>query len=196
MTPPLSELEGIIDGEVIGPEGPKYRDLRRPFNARFDDVMPQAVVRCASEGDVAETIAFIRRHDLRSATRSGGHCFAGRSTTPGILIDVSSMRSVTVRDGLVRIGAGAVLGEVYSATIPHALTIPGGTCPSVGIAGLTLGGGLGLLGRTYGLTSDRLVGARIALADGRTVACDEHHEGDLFWALRGAGTGHFGVVAT
>jgi FAD/FMN-containing dehydrogenase len=195
MTPPLSELEGIIDGDIIGPEGPKYRDLRRPFNARFDDVIPQAVVRCASEGDVAETIAFIRRHDLRSATRSGGHCFAGRSTTPGILIDVSSMRSVTVRDGLVRIGAGAVLGEVYSATIPHALTIPGGTCPSVGIAGLTLGGGLGLLGRTYGLTSDRLVGARIALPDGRTVACDEHHEGDLFWALRGAGTGHFGVVS-
>ena len=156
---------------------------------------PEATVRCASDGDVAETIAFIRRHSLRSATRSGGHCFAGRSATSGVLIDVSPMRSITVADGVVRIEAGAVLGEIYSALIPHGLTIPGGTCPSVGIAGLTLGGGLGIMGRTYGLTSDRLVAARIVLADGRVVDCDEQHDGDLFWALRGGGTGHFGVVS-
>jgi FAD/FMN-containing dehydrogenase len=104
------------------------------------------------------------------------------------------MHSVSVADGVVRIKAGARLGNVYLETVPHGVTIPGGTCPSVGIAGLTLGGGLGILGRTYGVTSDRLVGARIVLADGRTIECDEHHDDDLFWALRGAGTGHFGVV--
>jgi FAD binding domain len=89
-----------------------------------------------------------------------------------------------------------VLGEVYPEAVRHGITIAGGSCPSVGIAGLTLGGGLGILGRTYGVTSDRLVGARIVLADGRVIDCDEHHEPDLFWALRGAGTGHFGVVTS
>lgn len=194
MMPDLTELERVLDGQVIPSGSPAFRELRRPFNALFDDAEPQAVVRCASEGDVAETIAFIRRRGLRSATRGGGHDFAGRSTTPGILIDVSPMRSVTVADGTIRIGAGAVLGEVYEATIPHGVTIPGGSCPSVGISGLTLGGGLGILGRTYGVTSDRLVGARIVLADGRAVDCDEDHDAELFWALRGAGNGHFGVV--
>jgi FAD/FMN-containing dehydrogenase len=189
-----TDLQRAIDGEVIVPGPGSDRDLTRPFNARFDDVRPRAIVRCTSDGDVAETIAFIRQHGLRSATRSGGHDFAGRSTTPGILIDVSPMRSVTVADEVVRIGAGAVLGEVYTATIRHGLTVAGGTCPSVGIAGVTLGGGLGILGRTYGVTSDRLVAVRIVLADGRIVDCDHRHEPDLFWALRGAGTGHFGVV--
>lgn len=190
----LDELERGIDGEVVAAGTPAFDGLPKPFNARFDDATPQAVVRCTSAGDVAEAISFIRRHDLPSATRSGGHCFAGRSSTPGIVIDVTPMRSVAVADGVVRIGAGARLGEVYLETVPHGLTIPAGTCPSVGIAGLTLGGGLGILGRTHGVTSDRLVGARIVLADGRTIDCDEHKEEDLFWALRGAGTGHFGVV--
>jgi FAD/FMN-containing dehydrogenase len=194
MKPPLTELERAIDGEVLAAGTPAFDAQRKPFNARFDDDAPQVIVRCASDGDVAETIAFVRRHGLRSATRSGGHDFAGRSTTTGVVIDVSPIRSVAVADGVVRIGSGAVLGEVYTTTIPHGVTIPGGSCPSVGIAGLTLGGGLGILGRTYGVTSDRLVGARVVLADGRTVECDEHHEPDLFWALRGAGTGHFGVV--
>jgi FAD/FMN-containing dehydrogenase len=194
VMPHLTELERLVDGEVIPAGSPAFRELRRPFNAVFDVVEPQAVVRCASGGDVAETIAFIRQRGLHYATRGGGHDFAGRSTTPGILIDVSPMRSVTIAGGVIRIGAGAALGEVYGAIIPHGVTIPGGSCPSVGVSGLTLGGGLGILGRTYGVTSDRLVGARIALADGRVVDCDEDHEADLFWALRGGGNGHFGVV--
>jgi FAD/FMN-containing dehydrogenase len=190
----LEELRRAIDGDVVVAGSPAFDTFSKPFNARFDDGGPQAVVRCTSAGDVAETVSFIRRHGLRSATRSGGHCFAGRSTTSGVLVDVTPMRSVAVADGVVRIGAGARLGEVYLGTMAHGLTIPGGTCPSVGIAGLTLGGGLGILGRMHGVTSDRLVGARVVLADGRTVGCDEHHQEELFWALRGAGTGHFGVV--
>ena len=93
-------------------------------------------------------------------------------------------------------GAGARLGEVYEALQDQDLTIPGGTCPSVGVAGLTLGGGLGILGRKYGVTSDHLIGAEVVLADGRILQCDDHHDQDLFWALRGAGAGNFGVVTT
>lgn len=196
MRPPLNELERVIDGDLIVGDELTTSCMPKPFNARFDEAIPQAVVRCISPGDVAETISFIRRHRLRSAARGGGHCLAGRSTTTGILIDVSPMRTVSVGDGTLTIGAGAVLGEVYAEAIRHGLTIAGGSCPSVGIAGLTLGGGLGILGRTYGVTSDRLVGARIVVADGRVIDCDEHHDTDLFWALRGAGTGHFGVVTS
>jgi FAD/FMN-containing dehydrogenase len=193
-TPSLDELEQAIDGDVVVPGSPTHGRLPKTFNARFDDVVPQAVVLCRSAEDVAETISFVRLHQLESATRSGGHCFAGRSSTPGILIDVTPMSSISVSDGVARVGAGSRLGEVYLGMLAHDLTIPGGTCPSVGVAGLTLGGGLGILGRTYGVTSDRLLGARIVIADGRILECDEHHEADLFWALRGAGTGNFGVV--
>jgi FAD/FMN-containing dehydrogenase len=113
-----------------------------------------------------------------------------------VLIDVTPMRSVTVAGGVATVGAGARLGEVYEALQDHDLTIPGGTCPPVGVAGLTLGGGLGILGRKYGVTSDHLIGAEVVLADGRILRCDDHHEADLFWALRGAGAGNFGVVTT
>ena len=102
MMPDLTELERVLDGEIVPSGSPAFRELRRPFNALFDVVEPQAVVRCASEGDVAETIAFIRQGGLPSATRGGGHDFAGRSTTTGIVIDVSPMRSVSAADGAIR----------------------------------------------------------------------------------------------
>jgi FAD/FMN-containing dehydrogenase len=94
------------------------------------------------------------------------------------------------------VGAGARLGRVYESLEEHGLALPAGTCPLVGVAGLTLGGGLGILGRKHGLTSDRLIGVQIVLADGRVVHCDDNHERDLFWALRGAGAGNFGVVTS
>src|ERR671935_3169299 len=96
----------------------------------------------------------------------------------------------------VTVGAGAHLGDVYDALAEHDLAIPAGTCPPVGIAGVTLGGGLGILGRRYGVLSDRLIRAEIVPADGRVVEADEHHHQDLFWALRGAGGGNFGVVTS
>jgi FAD/FMN-containing dehydrogenase len=107
------------------------------------------------------------------------------------------MRSVSVSDGVATVvGAGARLGDVYDALAEHDLTIPAGCGPSVGISGLTLGGGLGILGRKYGLTSDHLLAAQIVLADGRVIECDEHRDEELFWALRGAGGGNFGVVTS
>ncbi len=195
-TPSWEALQGVIAGQVVLPGSPPYEQLPKPFNARFHDVRPQAVALCASPHDVSATISFARRHGLSNAMRSGGHSFAGYSSTRGIVIDVAPMRSVSVSGGLARIGAGARLGEVYEALQEHDLAIPAGTCPPVGVAGLTLGGGLGILGRRYGVTSDHLAGAQIVLADGRPIECDEAHHQDLFWALRGAGAGNFGVVTS
>ena len=194
--PPWEGLAAGIDGEVVLPVSPLYAQLTRPFNARFHQVRPRALVRCATPEDVAETIAFLTRHGLESATRSGGHCFAGHSSTRGVVVDVTPMAAVTVSGDVASVGAGARLGAVYGALDVHGLAIPAGTCPPVGIAGLALGGGLGVLGRTYGVTSDRLLRAQVVLADGRIVDCDEDRHADLFWALRGAGAGNFGVVTS
>jgi FAD/FMN-containing dehydrogenase len=194
--PSWEALQRGIAGEVVLPGSPAYEELPRPFNARFHDVRPQAIVLCATPQDVSETISFARRHSLECVTRSGGHCFAGRSVTLGLVIDVTPMGSVSVTDGVATVGAGARLGGVYDSLQEHGLAIPAGTCPPVGAAGLTLGGGLGILGRKYGITSDHLIAAVIVLADGRVLECDEHHEEDLFWALRGAGAGNFGVVTS
>jgi FAD/FMN-containing dehydrogenase len=189
-------LQTAIAGEVAIPGSPTYARTQRGFNARFHDVRPQAIVMCATPDDVADTISFARRHGLHLVARSGGHCFAGQSSTQGIVVDVSPMHAVSLEGDVATIGAGARLGDVYASLQQHGLAIPAGTCPQVGIAGLTLGGGLGILGRRYGLTCDRLVRAQVVLADGRLVECDEDRNKDLFWALRGAGAGNFGVVTS
>ncbi len=189
-------LDRAIAGEVILPRSPGYELARRPAIARFHDARPAAIVRCASPADVAETISLARRSGHPVAVRSGGHCFAGTSSTSGIVVDVAPLASVSVADGVAVIGAGARLGAVYDALAGHGVTIPAGCGPTVGIAGLTLGGGLGILGRKHGLTCDHLLAAQVVLADGRVVDCDGHHHPELFWALRGAGCGNFGVVTS
>ena len=194
--PDWQSLQRRIDGAVALPGSPAYQAAHQPFNARFRDVRPSAIVSCASPQDVGEAIGFARRHGLETAIRAGGHSFAAHSSTRGMLVDVRPMRSVTVAGGVATVGGGAHLGEVYEALQAHDLTIPGGTCPPVGVAGLTLGGGLGILGRKYGVTADHLIGAEVVLADGRILRCDDHHDEELFWALRGAGAGNFGVVTT
>jgi FAD/FMN-containing dehydrogenase len=194
MSPPWDALARGIDGDVHLPGSPAYEGHAPAFNARFDHLRPEAIVRCASAPDVAETVRFLTRHGLSHATRSGGHSFGGHSSTRGVLVDVADLRTVAVAAGKVRVGAGAPLGHVYEELDPHGVTVAGGTCPAVGIAGLALGGGLGILGRAHGATSDQMLGAEIVLADGRIVSCDGEREPDLFWALRGAGAGSFGVV--
>jgi FAD/FMN-containing dehydrogenase len=181
-------------GEVLSPGTAGYEAVRRPPIARFHDVRPAAIARCATPADVVDAIAFARRAGVPLAVRSGGHCFAGRSSTDGVLVDVSPMHGVVVGVGAATVGAGARLGAIYDALEPHGITIAAGCGPTVGIAGLALGGGLGILGRRYGLTSDQLVAARVVLADGRVVDCDDERDADLFWALRGAGGCRFGVV--
>jgi FAD/FMN-containing dehydrogenase len=194
--PDWGTLQSAIDGEVVLPGSPGYERAHKPFNARFHEMQPRAIVLCATPQDVSETIAFLDRHGLENATRSGGHCFAGHSSTSGVVIDVTPMDSVSVSGDVAMVGAGVRLGDVYEALQEHVVTIPAGTCPAVGVAGLALGGGLGILGRKYGVTSDRLICAQIVLAGGRILDCDESHHEDLFWALRGAGGGNFGVVTS
>jgi FAD/FMN-containing dehydrogenase len=197
LGPDWRSLHAAVSGDVVLPDASGYDAARRPATANYQDVRPQAVVRCATPADVAETVGFARAHGVAIAARSGGHCFAGRSSTEGVVIDVGPMRAVTVSaDGVATIGAGARLGDVYDALDASGLTIAAGCGPTVGIAGLVLGGGLGLLGRGHGLTSDALLGAQVVLADGRVVDCDAEHEEDLFWALRGAGAGGFGIVTS
>ena len=159
------------------------------------DVRPPLVVRCRSVSDVVDAIANATGARDRVAIRGGGHCFAGRSSTGGIVLDLTGLDGIGVTaDGVATIQAGARLEQVYAALHACGRTLPAGCGPTVGIAGLTLGGGIGLLGRKHGLTCDRLIGAQVVLADGRVVQCDHAREPDLFWALRGAGGGQFGVV--
>lgn len=190
-------LRDALEGEVFSPDSPGYEEVRRPVNPNYGDAHPQLVARCRSTSDVVLAIDHARATGTRIVPRGGGHCFAGRSTTDGIVLDMTAMDRIVVTDGgLAIVGAGARLAQVYAALHTHGRTVPAGCGETVGIAGLTLGGGIGLLGRTHGLTCDRLVGAEIVLADGRIVDCDRDHEPDLFWALRGAGGGQFGVVTS
>jgi hypothetical protein len=193
----LDGLRAALDGDLLTPASPGYDTARFPAILRYRDVRPQAVVQCASTRDVAHTLAYARNTGTHVVPRGGGHCFAGRSSTEGLLLDLGHLDTVTVNiNALATIGAGARLAKVYDALHERGRTIPAGCGPTVGIAGLTLGGGLGLLGRRHGLTCDALVGAQVVLADGQRVDCDADQEPELFWALRGAGGGQFGVVTS
>jgi FAD binding domain/Berberine and berberine like len=191
---PWRELTAFLEGEVVLPGSPRYDEVRRPQIPRFHDVRPRGVVLCRTPKDVVEAVAFARRSRIEVAVRSGGHDFAGRSSGPGMVLDLTPMRSLEVSDGQAAVGPGVRLGDLYAALAQREVTIPAGCGATVGIGGQALGGGLGLLGRSRGLTSDQLVAAEVVLADGRVVECDEREHEDLFWALRGAGALGLGVV--
>lgn len=148
--------------------------------ARFAGIRPHEVVACATAHEVAAALAGARGE---VAVRSGGHCFAGRSSTTGTVIDVSPMAGVEVDGDRAVVGAGTRLAEVYDSLAAHGRTIPAGCGPTVGISGLTLHGGLGILGRQHGLTCDSLLAATVVRADGRIVEADD----ELLWALKGGG---------
>jgi FAD/FMN-containing dehydrogenase len=183
----VQPLRAALTGELLLPGSPGYDAARRPAIANFTDVRPLAVVRCATPDDVAAAIGFTGEHGLPVAVRAGGHSFTGQSSTTGVLIDLAPMNRIEVEDGRLRVGAGARLGQVYDELAAHGLTIPAGCGATVGIAGLTLGGGLGILGRMHGLTSDRLIAAEVVLPDGRRLTCNSGEHPDLFWLLRGGG---------
>lgn len=189
-----SALRDGLSGRVVLPQDADYDVARALQIADFDRVRPRAVVYCVSEEDVRRSVGFARRHDLEVHVRGGGHSLAGLSTGTGMVIDTSGIDHVAVENGLVRVGAGIQTVDLHDALRGSGLTLPSGLCPTVGVAGLTLGGGVGPWTRAYGVTSDLLRAARVVLADGRVVDCDERRESELFWALRGAGPGFFGVV--
>lgn len=158
---------------------------------------PRAVVEAGSAADVRQTVRFARDNDLHLLARNGRHSFGGYSTAEGaVVVDVSRLDRVSVTDGKARLGAGATLLPTYRALWPRRAAIPGGTCPTVGVTGLATVGGIGYLTRLHGLTCDSLVSAEIVTADGRLLRASEDENADLFWALRGAGAGSFGVITS
>ncbi len=193
-----SELSSSLRGTLIRPASPYYSTARQLFNRRFDGVHPAAIAYCTTPADVQACIAFARRFGLPLAPRAGGHSYAGYSTTTGLVVDVSRMNAVTVDVGTrtAIVGAGTRLIDVYATLAPYGLVLPAGTCATLGIAGLTLGGGVGVVGRKLGLACDNLLAAQVVVADGRVLTCDIDHDPDLFWALRGGGGGNFGVVTS
>ncbi|MFF0270419.1 FAD-binding oxidoreductase [Kribbella sp. NPDC004536] len=151
--------------------------------------------RATTVAEVAAAVIQAHAAGEHLVPRGGGHCFAGRSSAGDVILDLTGLDTISVAaDGTATIGAGALLAQVYDELHAYGRALPAGCGPTVGIAGLALGGGIGLIGRKYGLTCDRLVGAQLVLADGSVVETDETREPDLFWALRGAGGGQFGVV--
>ncbi|WP_433126350.1 FAD-binding oxidoreductase [Micromonospora sp. CA-240977] len=192
--PRWSALRDGIDGDLLLPGEPGYEAAYGTYLARYDTIRPAAVLRPARAEDVAEAVRFARRHRVRTVARSGGHSFGGYSTGTGLVVDTSSLHRTRVTGGIARIQAGSKIVDFQQDLLREQVAITGGMCPTVGVSGLTLGGGFGMAGRRYGLTSDRLSAVRLVLADGRLITCDEHHHPDLFWALRGGGAGSFGIV--
>lgn len=185
-----------LDGTLVRASDASYATARRLYNTRYDTLKPSAIAYVEHPADIATCLDFARRHHTPVAIRSGGHSYAGWSSGNGkLIIDVSALATVGAPSGgTTRIGAGAKLIDVYQGLAAHRVTLPGGSCPTVAISGLTLGGGHGVVSRAYGLTCDSLVGATLVTAAGKTVDCDATEHPDLFWALRGAGNGNFGVV--
>ncbi len=191
-----SSLERSLSGPLVRPGSSSYATATQLFNPAVDSAAPQGIAYCESAADVATCLSFVQQHPLAFAVRSGGHSYGGYSTTDGLIIDVTRQASVQL-DGsgdTAKVGAGAHLVDIYGTLGAAGVALPGGSCPTVGIAGLTLGGGLGVLDRRFGLTSDNLLSATVVLATGQVVTCSANEEPDLFWALRGGGGGNFGVV--
>ncbi|HZE50570.1 MAG TPA: FAD-binding oxidoreductase [Jatrophihabitantaceae bacterium] len=193
-----SQLRATLRGGLLQPADPGYGTARLAYNPRFDGTQPAAVARCIRPADVQACVEFAAATRTPIAARSGGHSYAGYSTPArGLVVDVGPMSTVDVRrDGTAVVGAGARLMDIYAALAAAGRCLPGGSCPTVGIAGLTLGGGIGLLARKYGLTCDRLVSAQVITADGMLRTASATSEPDLYWALRGGGGGNLGVVTS
>ena len=192
---PISDLHADLDGKVITPGDPRYDDARGVFFSGFDR-RPAAIVRAADASDVSRVVNLAREMGAELAVRSGGHSRAGHGTSDGgIVLDLSEMNAVEVdADGRTAWAqTGVKAGDYTRATGEHGLATGLGDTPSVGLGGITLGGGIGFLVRKHGLTIDDVLGAELVTADGELLKVDEETHTDLFWALRGGG-GNFGVA--
>ncbi|WP_306207617.1 FAD-binding oxidoreductase [Actinoplanes sp. RD1] len=198
LTPPRPDwaaLDRALDGTLDLPGTAGYERSRTLVDPRFDGIRPPAVVRCAHTGDVTETVRFARRSGVAIVTRGGGHSYTGDSTSASALVlDLRRLDGVALDQGTATVGGGATLMTVYNELGARGVSVPSGSCGSVGIGGVTLGGGIGLGASAYGLTCDAVRAAEIVTADGRRRTVDSARDPDLFWALRGGGGGQFGVV--
>jgi FAD/FMN-containing dehydrogenase len=192
---PVAVLARILDGDVVIPGSARYPSARLLWDTRFDGLKPRAIAYCASVADVERIVRWARARRIHVVPRSGGHSYAGYSSGDRVVVaDVSRLAGVAVSDSRATVGAGAKLFDVYAALASHGVTIPGGSCPTVGIAGLALGGGVGYSSRRFGTTADNLRRLKIVTADSQSLVCDASHHADLFWACRGGGGGNFGIV--
>jgi FAD/FMN-containing dehydrogenase len=190
----LHELGQDLQGQLVLPGSDDYEAGRQVHNLAFQR-HPIAIVRPASTADVALAVQFARTNRLPLAVRSGGHSVAGHSTTDGVVIDMSRMKDLDIDPvgRTARAEAGLRAGEVTTEAGKHGLAVPFGDTGSVGIGGITLGGGIGFLVRKYGLTIDSLLSVEMVTAAGEAVTASATENPDLFWALRGGG-GNFGIV--
>ena len=199
--PDWSKLAATLAGPLLQPGDPGYPAAGHLYNSVYTQ-KAAAIAQCQSASDVQRCLSFAREHDVEVVARSGGHSYAAYSTCPGLVIDVTNMDRVSASASggsagqLATVGAGTVLIDVYSQLAAQGLLLPGGSCPTVGIAGLALGGGVGVFSRAYGLTCDQLQSVEIVTADGVVHRCAPGRDENLYWASRGGGGGNFGVVTS
>jgi FAD/FMN-containing dehydrogenase len=192
-----SKLQQAIKGHVFLPDQPGFIGAAHVYNPRFDSVQPSAVARPINDVDVRNAVRFTTAHNMPVRARSGGHSYAGYSTlSGGVVLDLRKLNSISVdkHAGTATIGAGVQLIDIYAGLAQAGATLPAGSCPSVGVSGVTLGGGFGLAGRHFGMTADNLMAVKIVTADGRLRTVNKQTDADLLWALKGGGGGNFGVV--
>lgn len=203
--PDWTALKSRVGGSLALPGDPAYDVARLTENPRWDDARPLAVLTAGAASDVAAALAFAKRYHLPVALRAGGHSYpgysaggaAGTGVAPSLVIDTRRMSAIRLAaDNTVTIGAGASLAQVYDSIGTAGRSLAGGSCATVGITGLTLGGGVGVLVRAYGLTCDSLTEVEIVTADGTVHTASAKNDADLFWACRGGGGGHLGVVTS
>jgi FAD/FMN-containing dehydrogenase len=194
-TSAVKDLQRRLKGQVLVPADPNFAEENLPANDRYESVIPMAIALCANPDDVQTCVRWCVEEGIQPVIRGGGHNYIGASTTTGLLIKTGSMNGVSVdpRAGTVTLGAGALNMNLLSTLRGGALMLPIGTCPSVGVAGLVLGGGIGDNSRWAGMTCDHLESTTVVLASGESVEASGTENPDLFWALRGAAGGNFGV---
>ncbi|MCX4906788.1 FAD-binding oxidoreductase [Streptomyces sp. NBC_00878] len=191
----LKALARDLDGSLVRPGEANWAAARQLYNTRFDSLKPTAVAYVAHAEDIRTTLAYARARSVPVSIRNGGHSYAGWSSGNGrLIVDISKLSKVRASGNEAVVGAGAKLIDVYRALAAKGVTIPAGSCPTVGVSGLTLGGGHGVVSRAYGLTCDSLTQATLITAAGKQLTASATENKDLFWALRGAGNGNFGIV--
>ena len=188
-------LASNLSGPLLRPRDSAYAKFAASYNLRYAHTRPLGIALCATRQDVATAVLWCREFRVPFATRSGGHSYAGYSTTGGLQIDLSTMRSAHYdpATGRVRVGGGARNQDVYDTLAQANVAITHGRCPSVGAAGFLLGGGIGFNMRAHGLACDQLVASELVTADGETLTLGPNDHPDLFWACRGGGGGNFGI---